>query len=44
MSRNTMTIAGLVVLIARYTLHSRNAFVLYHVLKAVALLSGTHHW
>jgi hypothetical protein len=43
MNRNTVTIAGLVVLIAGYALHSRNAFVLYHALKVVALLSGSHH-
>jgi hypothetical protein len=44
MSRNAVTIAGLVVLIAGYAFHSRNAFVLYHALKAVALLNGSHHW
>jgi hypothetical protein len=42
-SRNTVTIAGLLLLVAAYASHERLLFVGYHVLRIVALL-GHHRW
>jgi hypothetical protein len=42
MNRTSVTVLSLGILMAGYAFHSRNTFILYHVVKLAGLLLGHH--